>query len=62
VLYRCSVAAGLCLCFIKQKHNPDTIEQRYNTKIQQKHNPDTIEQRYNAKIQQKHNPDTIEQR
>jgi hypothetical protein len=30
---------------IKQKHNPDTTEQRYNTKILQKHNPDTIEQR-----------------
>jgi hypothetical protein len=41
---------------------PDTIEQRYNTKVQQKHNPAKTEQRYNTKIQQKHNPDTIEQR
>jgi hypothetical protein len=38
-----------------QKHNPDTIEQRYNTQIQQKHNPATIEQRYNTKVQQNHN-------
>jgi hypothetical protein len=47
---------------VQQKHNPATIEQRYNTKEQQKHNPDTIEQRYNTKIEQKHNPATTEQR
>jgi hypothetical protein len=55
VLYRCSVVGEFC-----QKHNPDTIEQRYNTKVQQTHTPDTIEQRYNTKVQQKHNPDTTQ--
>jgi hypothetical protein len=41
-------------------HNPDTIEQRYNTKVQQTPTPDTIEQRYNRKLQQQHNPDTTQ--
>jgi hypothetical protein len=55
LLYFCAVSL-----FYKQKHNPATTEQRYNTKVQQNHNPDTIEQRYNTTIQQTHNPATKE--
>jgi ABC-type bacteriocin/lantibiotic exporter with double-glycine peptidase domain len=32
-----------CVTVKWQKHNPDTIEQWYNTKVQQNHNPDTID-------------------